>query len=233
MSTKQNSNSSAQFNPTAMQGYNAMQGPATQGLSSNISDPYSNMLFNTQLGMGSRNNAMQTSSALGAQQQNWQARGMNSSSPAAMFMNQNLVNQGRSNQASMFNNLLLQAGNFRQNSIQGAMNYRPLQTGQNNQQTTSGTGTWLPQVIAAGMSAASTFIQDKNANAMNQVQGPGGETRGQILDYGAQTNQIPLGAWGPYIGGNGLQTGQNNYGIPGPAPDIGGWPSAPTSLPQW
>ena len=223
MSTKQNSNNSFQFNPTAQSGYNAMQGPATQGLSSNISDPFSNTLFNTQLGMGSRNNSMQTSSALGAQQQNWQARGMNSSSPAAMFMNQNTVNQGRSNQASMFNNLLLQGANFRQNSIQGAMNYRPQQIGQNNQQTTSGLGTWLPQVISGTVSAANSFMSQDNP----QAQGSSGESTDQILDSGARTNQITQGQWGDYGGGN------PSYSMPGPAPDVGGWPSAPTNLPNW
>jgi hypothetical protein len=221
MSTKQNSNNSFQFNPTAMSGYNSMQGPATQGISSNISNPYSNMLFNTQLGMGMGNNATQTSSNLAAQQQNWQARGMQSNSPAAMFMNQNTANMGRANASSLNNNLLLQAGNFRQNSIQGAMNYHPLQIGQKQQQMTSGLGSWLPQVITGATAAAGSMMNQ------GQGQGPSGETSDQILAGGTQANNATLGSWGGY------GTNMPSYGDPGAAPDIGGWPSMPSNLPNW
>lgn len=61
-------------------------------------------------------------------------------------------------QANNFLNSMFQTQNLRLQAASGAQGYRPLQTGQNSTETTSGTGTWLPQVVGAGIGLASSFI---------------------------------------------------------------------------
>jgi hypothetical protein len=112
------------------------------------------MLFNTQLAMGNQAANQQGSSQMNAMQQRMQAQGLGGNSA---LMNAQIGQQARStqaNQSGLYNNLLLQGGNMRQSAIQGALNYNPQQTGQTNTQQIAGLGTWLPQVVGAGLGAA-------------------------------------------------------------------------------
>src|SRR5205807_3073664 len=65
-------------------------------------------------------------------------------------------NQLAANQANNFNSQLMYANNLRFNAANNMMNWRPLQTGSTGTQTqtTSGLGTWLPQVAGMGLSLA-------------------------------------------------------------------------------
>src|SRR5258708_3082971 len=154
MSTKNVTTSSAQFDPNSMgvfQGLTSTYGKSIQDL---IQNPYSNMMFNTQMGMG--NQALQTQEASGNQAmlQRAQAMGINPSSPMFQQMMAQQQRGGQGRQSDMFNNLLLQASQLRQGAIGQAGAYRPMQTGSTEEKKQSGLGTWLPQLIGAGLGAA-------------------------------------------------------------------------------
>lgn len=158
MSTKNvtTNNQQTQFNQPSMSTYNAMQPMIGSALTSNINNPYSNMFFNTQLAMGNQALGQQQSSANQALLQRAQALGMSANSPLMMSQMGQMQRQGMANQAGLYNNLLLQAGQMRMQSLGMAQNYRPLQIGSNSTTTQqqSGLGTWLPQVAGMGLSLA-------------------------------------------------------------------------------
>jgi hypothetical protein len=86
--------------------------------------------------------------------QRMQAMGINQSSPFFAAQLGKLQRQQSANQAGGYNNLLLQASQLRQQALGQAGSYRPLQTGQTQTQQQSGLGTWLPQLIGAGLGIA-------------------------------------------------------------------------------
>jgi hypothetical protein len=153
MGTKQTTTSTNQYSPTGMATYNALQAPATGLLNSNINNPYNNTGFNTRMAQGTMANTG-FGNAAGASTQ--QANSALGTTGGAAFNNYQAASQGRANaanQGQMTNSLLLGAAQNRNQSLTAAMNYRPLQTGGTQTQQTSGLGTWLPQVIGAGISA--------------------------------------------------------------------------------
>jgi len=158
MSTQNKTQSTAQFNQGSMGAFNQFTGSGSNALLSEINDPYSNMAFNTQLQMGNR--ALQQQQGMGNQAllQRMGASGINPSSPLYQSQLGMMQRQGMANQSGMYNNLLLNASQLRQQAIYQALGYKPLQTGMTNVQTQSGLGTWLPQVagmaIKGGMAAA-------------------------------------------------------------------------------
>jgi len=158
MSTKTTTSTSQQYqyNPAAMSQYNSLQPTFGNTVQSEISDPYTNMFFNKQLGMGRQAIAQQQASANSALLQRSRALGFGSNSPLMAQQLLGLQRQGMSNQSNLYNNLLLQAGQFRQQALGMAGSYRPLQTGMTGTQTQSqsGLGTWLPQLVGAGIGAA-------------------------------------------------------------------------------
>lgn len=154
MGTKNVTTSQNQYNPLSMQTYNSMLPTASNALMSEISNPYSNMFFNNQLGMMNQQIGAMGASGQAATNQSLQARGINPNSPMAAFMSRQNAMGTQAQQAQGYNNLLLNAANMRQSAISGAMNYTPLQTGQTQTQQTTGLGTWLPQLAGAAMGAA-------------------------------------------------------------------------------
>lgn len=181
MGTKQQT--SYQYNPAAEGQYNMLQPLAGSALASEISNPYNNMFFNTQLGMGQQQLAAQNSSGMNAITQRANAMGMGGNQSLLNFQMAQQQRQGQSNQAGLFNNLLLQAGNMRQQAIGGAMNYRPQQTGMTQQ--TSGMGTWLPQVAGAGIGMAGM--------GMMGMGNSGGSSAFQQGQFGGGFSQLPQG----------------------------------------
>lgn len=156
MGTKQTTTTTNQFSPAGMSTYNALQGPMSSLLNSNISSPYNNTGFNTRMAQGTAANRGFGASAGASTRQANSALG---TTGGTAFNNYQTASQGRANaanQGQMSNNLILGAAQNRNQSLSAAMNYRPLQTGGTQVQQTSGLGTWLPQVIGAGISAAGT-----------------------------------------------------------------------------
>ena len=154
MGTKNVTTTTNQYAPAGMQTYNALQGPATNVMSGNISDPYGNTFFQGQQYAGGQANRGFGSSAAGANRQATSAlgtpRGSGWDSASSAWQRQsNLTSDARMNNA-----LLLGAAQNRQTSLGNAMSYRPLQTGGKQVQSTSGLGTWLPQVAGMALAAA-------------------------------------------------------------------------------
>lgn len=151
-------NSQYQYDPQAMAGYHQAV-TAMQGMAANpFNNPFYNLSLSQNMGGANRMNATATQ-ALGT---SLRQRGIDENSPmaAAMSAYQNRVNSG--NNANAF----LQAANTAQanywNSISGLTH--PLQTGSSGTSTgqmqgtstegTSGLGSWLPQVVGAGVGVA-------------------------------------------------------------------------------
>ena len=153
MSTKRTTTSTNVFNPTAESGYNMLQGQGTGANTQNITNPYNNAFINQERSMG--NSFLNQQSQASGQQigQNLQSMGLPQSGPLASFLQRRAQFSQMSNQANMNNNLLLNAGNTRQQSIGAGLSYNPQQTGSNNTQYQSGLGTWLPQLAQAGIQA--------------------------------------------------------------------------------
>lgn len=186
------------FNQPSMSAFNAFQPAIQSGVMGDINDPFHSMFFNTQLGMADQALSSQNSSRMSANLQRMRAMGLGGNSALMNWqMRQNSL-AGQSANSNMFNNLLLQGSQMRQNALNMAMGYRPLQTGQTQhstqtqKQTSGGLGSWLPQV--AGM-------------AMNFI--PGMQAVSPLLRSGAMMNSIAR----PFIP-------STNYGG-GSAPDIG------------
>ena len=130
----------------------------SQAATGYMQNPFGNPFFQQQqqMGMG------QARQLGGAQMQNVQgnmaASGIGQGG-AAPFQQEMMQNQARANsglQAQLgFMNPTNNALSMQQNAMGLAAGYRPLQTGATTNQTTSGLGSWLPQVASAGMNAIS------------------------------------------------------------------------------
>lgn len=137
MSSKNVTTSTNQYDPNSLATYRNLQGPATTQLGQQITNPNSNPLMNRLRQQGSiasaglnRGPGVPTSGSNGAAF----SRGVSSFG------------------AQTNNNLLIGGAQMRNQAIGASMNYRPLQTGGKQVQSTSGLGTWLPSVIGAGLS---------------------------------------------------------------------------------
>ncbi len=137
-----------------MNAFNAFTNSGSSAIQSEINDPYSNMAFNTQLQMGNQAVQQQNNQGNQALLQRLQGSGINPSSPLYQSQLGMMQRSGMARQSGMYNNLLLNATQLRQQAIQQALGYKPLQTGMTNVQSQSGLGTWLPQVAGMAMGAA-------------------------------------------------------------------------------
>lgn len=179
MGTQNKTTSTAQFNTQAMGQYNQLQPSIGSALQGNIDNPFSNMMFNTQLGMQRQSNQAQFGAQQQALLQRSQALGINPSSPQYAYMMNQLQRQNMAGTSQGYNNLLLQASQLRQQSIGMAENYRPLQTGQTQTQSQSGLGTWLPQLAGAAIGGLTAgFLGGKgksgNGGSSGATDGNGG-----------------------------------------------------------
>ena len=157
MGTKTTTDQTNKFDPQALQAYQGMQGPLAEMLQGYMQNPFGNPFFQTQQQMGTRQAQNLGGTATSNLLRNMQSSGMfgGASSPAGleMLQNQNRANTGL--QANLgFLNPVQNALGMQQFAGGVASQYRPLQTGSNQTQSTSGLGTWLPQVLGAGMGIA-------------------------------------------------------------------------------
>lgn len=179
MSTQKTTTDTNSYNSQSMNAYNGMQ----SGISSSINDymnapskmvPLWQQQANSQIALsGQRNNSnlMQNATTNGYG---------NGSMPA--FMQSQLAANGRSmagQQSNAFLNSTFQGLQTQEFGTQAAENYHPLQTGSTQVQQTSGTGTWLPQVLSAGMNLGMGFLNGGQGSA-----GAGGS--GAAPDFSSQ-----------------------------------------------
>ena len=161
MSTKKETTSKqeTQFDPGSRGVFNALQ-PGIQGvLQQFMSDPLTASYFLKQLGMANQQISQLGQRNVGNLLANMRTGGFGGGNMNA-FQQSALARTGRATsgmQSNAFNNLLMNANQMRLGATQQAQGYNPLVTGGTSQSTerTSGLGTWLPQVIGAGLGMAS------------------------------------------------------------------------------
>ena len=159
MSTKTQQTSTLAFDPTSMSTYQGLQGQLGSMVSSYLSNPFSNPFFQTQSQMGTNQANSLGQTGISNATRNWNMSGLSTTNPAFLEM---LQNQGRANtnlRANLgFLNPVQNAFTAQQNAAGLASQYRPLQTGGTQTQTQSGLGTWLPQLVGAGLGIAGGAI---------------------------------------------------------------------------
>lgn len=162
MSTKATTSNSNVYNPASMGVYNGLQSQIGGLLSQYMNNPLgflkpqyeltgqAAMKAATAAGQNAFNTFTNNMAAGGwsggqlpgfAAQQFGAAQRGTSALQANAFLQNQLAMQGAANQ-------------MRNIGLQGAMGYSPLATGSTSTKTTSGLGTWLPQVVGAGMNIA-------------------------------------------------------------------------------
>lgn len=140
-----------------MQAYNQLTPSFASTAQGYMSNPFGNPFFQTQQQLGTRQAQNLGGTQMSNLMQNFTNSGMlgGASSPAGMQLmgNQQRANTGLQAQLGFLNPV--QNALQQQNYYSGlASQFRPLQTGQTNVQSTSGLGTWLPQVLGAGLGMA-------------------------------------------------------------------------------
>jgi hypothetical protein len=156
MPTQNTTQSTNQYNPASMNTYNAFQGATMGNLMSMASNPLGSSYFQNQLAQ-QKNQAMQ----VGQRSQNNLLQNMRAGggilSNSAGFMGAQLQRNNIANstmQSNAFNSAMGSALNNRTAAMMSMQAYQPLQTGQTSTQSTSGLGTWLPQVAGAALNMA-------------------------------------------------------------------------------
>lgn len=168
MSTKNTTTSTNKYDPTSLATYRSLQGPSANMQSGFINNPYNNSTYNAQRSMGAQLNTAGAAGRAATSANQAGALGTTGSSQIGLGMSNNLTNSmmsGRTNNA-----LMIGAAGLRQQALGAAMNYRPLQTGGTQVQSTGGLGTWLAPLVGAGMAGASGFFGKQS----NPGSGPGG-----------------------------------------------------------
>lgn len=107
------------------------------------------------------------------------------------FMQANLARNMRatgSMQANAFLNSRFQAANMQMQGTQMAEAYRPLQTGSTTTEQVSGTGTWLPQLLGAGLNIAGMAFNPASAATKAAGMATGGGGGGGMFGSGPNPN---------------------------------------------
>lgn len=145
------------YNPQSMNAFNSLQAPVSSTLLGYMQNPLQSGFFNARL-QQSTNAANQLGQQnANALMQNLAASGFGGGNLNAF--NQSMLAQNAratsANKAQGFIQNLLGQSQLQMQAAQGAMGYKPLQTGGTMQstQTTGGLGTWLPQLVGAGLGA--------------------------------------------------------------------------------
>lgn len=160
------------YNPTSMAAYNAFMPQFQSGMTDYAQNPMQSMFFQNLLGQAQKQIGQSGQTQQNTMLNNMRSSGVSTNSPFAMSqMNMQSRNQsGQQNNA--FVNLLQQANQLRYGALQTMGGYNPLITGGsssqsqsgtnfsngNTQQTTSGLGSWLPQLLSSGLGMASGFM---------------------------------------------------------------------------
>lgn len=152
MSKKTETKTTNQYDSASMNQYHTNHGNATNVFSDYMKDPLKASYFQNQVNILNR-----ASNQIGQRNVSNLLNNQNLTGGGVMpgYMSSMLARTGRDTgamQAQNFLGALMQAEQNRRGAASAAFQDRPLQTGQNSVQTTSGVGTWLPQVIGAGLS---------------------------------------------------------------------------------
>jgi len=177
MSTKQTTNSTnaLQYDPKSKGLYDQLTSGAGNILSQYMTNPFGNGFFNLGQGMGQAAAQKQGATMKNALAQNMKVSGIGGNAGNAFQLGQ-LGRIGRSTSAmgasSTMSNVL-NALNRQMTASQMGLSFNPLLTGEKGQtvQQQSGLGTWLPQLLGAGIGAASSFATGGMKGAMKGMGG--------------------------------------------------------------
>lgn len=166
MSTKKESKTTATFNPAAMSTYNAFQPQVQTNLTADMQTDFTKSPT-YQLAL---QKSLQNADQLG--QRNINAflsqmadRGFENNTAGL----DRVTRQNSALQANAFLGNILAYDAMRRNAVAQAQGYRPLQTGQESVEKTSGLGTWLPNVVGAGLGLATGFMGGGAASAFGAM----------------------------------------------------------------
>jgi hypothetical protein len=202
MSTKKESHTVQKndYNPASMTAYNAFQ-PQAQNVLSEYAKPLdTNAFFKTNLQL-----ALGNTQTLGRRNMDnllLRTNLFNGNAPSG-FAQSLLATQTRNNSAldaSAWLTAMTQAESDRKWATTNMLGYRPLQTGQTQDsvEKTSGLGTWLPQVVGAGLGIASAFMNPMSAAGAGKTAGGGGGGFGGFaMNNSFLSPGNSLGGWNP------------------------------------
>lgn len=234
MSTHKTDTQQFQFDPGAMKQYQGLTSAFGNTAQGYMQNPFGNPFMQTQQQMGTRQAQNLGGTQMSDLVQNMLRSGMQggASSPAGLEMQQNQARANTGMQANLgflqpMQNALQQQDFFSQLASQ----FRPLQTGGKQTETTSGLGTWLPQLAGAGLGALGAAFGgglpggffNSLGNHPNAPSGGGGwQNIGPAPDLGFG-GAMPGGASFnmPMMGG-GSMGGYGGAGTPPPMPGIFG-----------
>jgi len=220
--TTQSSNQAYQntYNPTSLAAYNSSVATSMPILEGYANSPFSNPFFQTQVAMGNKNAAQIGGQAMNSLQSNMQAQGISGNSAAAASMTQRQGFLNSSLRANSFLNAVNSAQLNQWNALGLLQNFRPLQTGGTAQssgqssttQSTGGLGTWLPQVIGAGVGLASTAATGGFGSGAQGLfnGGGGGSSAASAAPFMGSLNMSSLS--NPFGGASNSQAASNPFG---------------------
>jgi len=229
LSTKKKSTQKTQFDPGSKGVYDTLQPQIQNLLLQQMQDPYSflrpqyDLALQMSLGQASRlgqrgmQNLLLNRPQMGAMSlQPYMASQIGRQSRATSGLQANAMLQNRLQ-------MLQQGEGLRSQALGQSQGYNPLVTGQTATEKTSGLGTWLPQVIGAGLGFAGGFMPGREDGG-GQAPGGGGGGGNPFANaftrsWGSGFGQI--GGWGNIpLGGSGWLYGQ---GAPYPGSPALSW----------
>lgn len=162
MSTKKTSTSTTAFNQPSLNAFNAMQPQVQALLQQYMNNPLAavNPIYNLSGQLAQRNAARLGQSAMSNLSNNMATSGFGGVNMPA-FMQSQIAAQNRATSGLQANAFLQNqlaknraALGVQQFGLSGAQSYHPLVTGGTNVESQSGLGSWLPQVVGAGLGMA-------------------------------------------------------------------------------
>ncbi len=233
--TNQSSSSALNYDPSSLSLYKNLTGAGGKVLSGYMNNPFGNPAYTMGLQQSVRGATQAGANNMQALTQRMKASGLTGQAGAGFLQAQG-AQQGRANQSllSQANIANVMAAMQRQLGATGmGMSYSPLMTGENSQgqstTTKSGLGTWLPQLIGAGvsglMAAGTGGASLAMGPAMSAVTGDMSGGSNPLGGYGMPTGDAAYGL-GSLTSGGGFGIGGYGQGFPSAfAP-----PSAPNPL---
>lgn len=205
--TDSSNQSTMQFNPLAQSTYNDLIGAGGKQLLGDIKNPFGNPLYQLGLGQSMKGASQGAANNQGVLQSIMKTSGMGGTAGQGFQAGQQ-TQMGRANQ-SMFSQANL--GNImsamqRQMAATGmGMSFSPQMTGQSgtssSTQTTSGLGTWLPQLLSSAAGMGMGALTGGMSKAMNPDSsgGGGGSFMGSTA-AGTFPNGSPFSGFTPQSG---------------------------------
>lgn len=161
----QNQTQAATFDPASLNAYHSLLAPAQSALTDYMQNPLQSTAFDQRNQLANQNAfalASRNKSNILANSGTFASGNMPAYLQSALGRNSRALSATQSN--SFLQNLLY-ADQTRQSATNSALGFRPLQTGGTSSgtmsgtqtQQTSGLGTWLPQLVGAGLGIAGTL----------------------------------------------------------------------------